>query len=282
MDTPEPIHPFDPAPTAYGQWGPPPANPSPMPGGKPPGGGMRRRTIIALCVGAAVLGAGGFLAIQALGANKKATTTTPSPSPANPARGRGGFGGRGGGTAGTISAIDGSTLTIDGLNGATVKVVTTGSTVVTSRVTGTVGDLTSGDHVTVVGAASGSSVAATVITDQNASTPAGAGRAGGLGGGFFPGAGAPADVVTGTVSGGNGSTVTITKGDGSTVSVSTSPATTIDIVKTIPVAGLATGETVRVIGSTAGDGTVTASTIDEGALGGGRGFGGFVPPPGQG
>jgi hypothetical protein len=86
--------------------------------------------------------------------------------------GVGGFGGgagaaaRGGFTAGTITAIDGSTLTVKLADGSSVTVNTSSSTAVTKSSTASVSDLASGDTVTVVGAKDANgAVTATRISD---------------------------------------------------------------------------------------------------------------------
>lgn len=316
MDTPEQVHPLDPAAvpplplderpgpipyqrpyegphqgpyegrgepgaSAFGQWAPEPGPTAATPGGPPSATGLRRRSMVAACLGAAVIGLGGFFAIQAASAHAKVTTGATASTSRPGFGGQGGaggpdFGGPGGGpggvTAGTLSAVNGSTLSVTTRSGAIVKVVTSGTTVVTQRVTGTVSDIQSGHHVLVLGTTSG---AAQQITDLGTATAV-QGPAGGPRGD---------DSASGTVAGISGSTLTLTKDDGSTLSMTTSPSTRVDLVRSIPVSSLATGETVRVMGTTASDGTVTAAVIDEGTAGGfgpgGPGFGSGAPggPP---
>jgi len=93
-------------------------------------------------------------------------------------------GGRGGLTAGTISSIDGDTITLKLADGSTVKVSTSGSTSVTKTSTAKVGDLAAGDTITVIGKADSSgNVTATRISE-------GDGGFGGFVGGARP-SGAP-------------------------------------------------------------------------------------------
>jgi len=78
-------------------------------------------------------------------------------------------GGRGGLTAGTISSIDGDTITLKLADGSTVKVSTSGSTSVTKTSTAKVGDLAAGDTITVIGKADSSgNVTATRISEGDA------------------------------------------------------------------------------------------------------------------
>ena len=74
-------------------------------------------------------------------------------------------------------------------------------------------------------------------------------------------------------------TFTVTGIDGTAVTVTTSSSTDVSITKTGSVSDLKVGDTVVVRGKTS-NGTITATTIREGALGGFGGFGG--PPPGAG
>ena len=95
-------------------------------------------------------------------------------------------GARGGFTAGTITAIDGGTITITETNGTTVKVSTTDSTTVTKSSTAKVSDLTTGETITVVGQPDSSGgVAATRISEGSV----------GFGGGF-PGGARPSGAPT--------------------------------------------------------------------------------------
>lgn len=97
-----------------------------------------------------------------------------------------GAGARGGFTAGTITGVDGSTITVKLADGSTVKVSTSASTKVTKTSTTSVNDLATGDTVTVVGAKDASgAVTATRISEGQL----------GLGGGFggrAPGTGSTA------------------------------------------------------------------------------------------
>jgi hypothetical protein len=99
----------------------------------------------------------------------------------------GGFGGGafGGGAAGTIVSISGDTIVLKETNGTKVTVTTSGTTSVTKTTKSSVSSLKAGETIRVIGATSGSTVKATIITE---------GATGGFGGGFRPG---------GTAGGGN-------------------------------------------------------------------------------
>jgi hypothetical protein len=167
------------------------------------------------------------------------------------------------GTVGTIASINGSTLTITTPSGSSVKVVTSASTTVTRASSGVVSDIRQGDRVVVAGSASGSTIAAERITDSGSTAtnpPAG------------PRGGNPR-LAAGTVSSINGSTLTITESDGTKVTVTTTGGTAVTTASSASVSDLAAGQTVEVSGTTASDGTVTATAIREGAVFRPGGFG---------
>jgi len=78
-------------------------------------------------------------------------------------------GARAGFTAGTITSIDGDTITLKRADGSTVKVSTSGSTTVTKTSKAKVTDLSAGDSITVIGQADASgNVTATRISEGDA------------------------------------------------------------------------------------------------------------------
>jgi hypothetical protein len=88
--------------------------------------------------------------------------------------GAGGFAG-GGFTAGTIVSVNGDTIVIKEANGTQATVTTTGTTTVTKTSKSTVGDLKTGETITVVGQADSSGN----VTANSISEGAGLGRFGG-------------------------------------------------------------------------------------------------------
>lgn len=103
-------------------------------------------------------------------------------------------------------------------------------------------------------------------TGTRATGAAGPG-AGGFGG--FGGAGGGATV--GTVKLVDGTTLYVQTSGGGITKVSTNPTTTVRITKDGTLKDLTPGTDVVVIGTAGSDGTVTARTVTEGGLGGGRG-----------
>lgn len=142
-----------------------------------------------------------------------------------------GLGGAGGGFAGgafagstptasgTLSAISGDDLTVTSTTGAKIRVVLTGSTIVTRTGEGSAGVLKVGDTVRVEGTkASNGTVTASSVT----ATAAGVSRGGGFAGLAGSGAGAAATASGGTPAAGSTTETTVRdggfSGDGSGVS----------------------------------------------------------------
>lgn len=246
---------------------------------------------------AAALGTAAIGVAAVVGANLASSSTQglAAAGQNGPGGGPGGFGGPGGrGGDGTIASIDGSTIKMTTQAGTTVNVVTSPSTTVTVSSTGASSDIKAGDNVRVTGTTSGTTVTADEITDSGTTAladgpgggrgfPPGGGAApngaaaptggaaannGGAGGpnGGFRGDGRPP--TSGVVKSVNGSSFTVTPTDGTTVTVATSSATTVTLVKPSTVQALKVGDTIEANGATATDGTVTASSIRSGALGG--------------
>jgi hypothetical protein len=144
-----------------------------------------------------VVGGVFFLNRSGSGSSNAVSASGTTPPAANPARAAG--------VAGTVSTVDGSTLTVKttangrfagggaagGTAGttptttptpSTVTVKTNSSTTVTEAVTATVGDLAVGDHVLAIGTSANGTVTAVSLTDTGATASNAAGRFGGGGG----------------------------------------------------------------------------------------------------
>lgn len=196
------------------------------------------------------------------------------------------------GLAGTVTSFDGSTLVLATRQGATVKVLTSGSTAVTKSVTATVGDIVPNDTVIVTGPQNpDGSYAATAIVDgtlgagagfggNRAGTPSprpsGAFGGGGFGGGGFGGGGGRRLGTAGTVAAINGATLTLTTAAGTTITVDTSSATVVTRTAQGALSDLAPNVAVTVTGPQNADGSYSATRITIGGP-----FGGGAAQPSQ-
>ncbi|MEZ5179968.1 MAG: DUF5666 domain-containing protein [Acidimicrobiales bacterium] len=305
-------------------WDPPPSATSPSNEATAPAGRTGWKQWAAAGAVAAVVAVGAGVGISLAGGGDGGSVAAAGPGGAAAVAGYGGPGGMGFpggmGTTGTISAIDGSTITVEATafgssETTTMTVETSGDTTVTESVAGTVSDLAAGDNVVVMGATADGVVTAERIVDSGDVAAAGPGmgprpdgdgdaQGGGTGMGL-PGrtasesgsgsssgapAGAPAGgpdgdrgvPTMGTISSIDGDTVVVATADGTKVTVKTSDATTVTVTRAISVEDLAKGDTIMVTGTTSGT-TVTAESIRKGELGMGRGFGGGpgqAPPAG--
>ncbi len=167
-----------------------------------------------------------------------------------------------------------------------MQVTTSGTTRVTLAKTVAVAAIAKGDRIFVTGAASGTTVTATRITDLGDATRAlpaggangppgdGEGRAGlgARGGANRVGGNAGGGFTAGTVASVGGGTIVVTTAGGTSTTVKTTATTVVTKDVEGTVSALKPGDTVRVIGTTSGNGSVTATAITEGA----GGFGGFA------
>ncbi len=264
---------------------------------------------------AAVVAVGAGVGISLAGGDDSSSVAARGPAAAAASGYGGDLTGRPGfpgamGTAGTITAIDGSTITVEAAAApggtstetSTVKVATTDETTVTESVSGSVDDLAEGDHVTVMGTtADGAVTAQRIVDSRDVESSFGGGGGGQMGtppslpdgaeqgslpdaptgtppSGGFPG-GAP---TAGTIASIDGDTVVVETSDGTKVTVTVTDDTEVSITEQISVGDLAEGDTVMVAGTTSGS-TVAAETIRKGELGGGGAFGGgpgMTPPAG--
>jgi hypothetical protein len=265
---------------------------------------------------AALVGVVGVVLMSRAGDDADAATDEPA---ADSATGFGPAGAGGRGAFGEVTAIDGSTLTVESGDPSgsttTLSVEASAETVITESVDGTVADLAAGDSVVVVGEETETGVAATSLVEGGG---AGLGFGGGPPGGggtppdgdlpedFEPPADAqppasgeipdgaePGDRPGGAPTGGftageivsiddTGLTVETDEGEQVQVTVSSNTTVTVTVERTL--ADIAVGDTISASGETDGS-VVTAETIRIGA-GGLPGAGGFPGargsvPPGQ-
>lgn len=203
--------------------------------------------------------------------------------------------------AGTVTKVDGGTLTVqEQPNNVAVTVTTSATTTVTTFAPGTLGDLAMGDVVALQGDKTGDTAytAKTIFNLRgfagggaarapsgsngaqgteaagspasgarnraggNASGGAASAPAGRAGGGLFPGLSGPTGRITKIDNG----TLTLQGFDGATMTVTTNPSTSVRTQATGVVSDIKTGDTVSVQGDPAGETTYAArAVIDLGA-----------------
>lgn len=261
--------------------------------------------VIASAVAAVVVIAGVFFIsrsdegseVVAAGTSEEVTSGSDQPQqgPAGPGREFGSGG------SGEVTAVDGDTLTIEAVDpdGATAAMTirTSGDTVVSEMVDGTVGDLSVGDDVVVMGEESESGVTARSISVGGG----GFGGAGGPNGGGGPPEGfeSPEDfeppegfepptdgerppgggggVAVGELVAIDSATMTLQTDEGETVIVELAEDVTVRITEARSVSDIEVGDTIRAVGDTEGD-EIQATEIVIGDLafgpGGRGGFGG--------
>jgi hypothetical protein len=267
------------------------------------GAGVVVIAVAAFFVTKSIAGSGG--STPAAATNGNGSTSNGSGFGSSGTGGNGNFQGRFPGASGEITAIDGTTLTLKDRQDQSVKVTTNDSTRITIEKTVAVADIAKGDRISVSGTQSGTTVAASRITimntqlrppgsgSQGGATPGGSGVGppGGFNGqGGPPGTGVngnssgsanrrpPGGFAFGTVTKIDGGTITISGFDGSTTTVTTTSSTTVTKSVLGSFSDLKVGQNVRAIGTTGSDGTVAATSVNEGS----GGFGFFGGRRGQG
>jgi len=214
------------------------------------------------------------------------------------------------GAHGTVTGVDGATVTIEDDEGTATTVTTDDETTVLDVAEGDAADVAEGDTVVVMGeTGDDEGVTARHVTDLGTLDPEALhlGGPGGPGGRGGPGMGredgaeaapdeAPDDeatppegerperlhmrATTGTVASVDGDTFTVTTDDGDVV-VTTTDETAVTVVTEIAVSDLAEGDTVAARGETDDEGTVAADVVIRGELEAGRpGFGPGLGGPG--
>lgn len=214
--------------------------------------------------------------------------TTPSPawsgSLGGSGFGHGSMGGRMGmipGVFGSVTAVNGATLTISGRQGfshasstpATVvyTVDASNATVKKDNATTTVASIAVGDTVAVRGTVSGTNVTATAIFDGVMPMMRG-GRGGpGMGGmgtstrtmPMSPITGNGQPVIAGSVSAISGNTLTVTNKSNVTYTVDVTNAKIVEGQSTIAVTGITVGDNVIIQGAVSGTSVTASSVIDQ-------------------
>ena len=181
------------------------------------------------------------------------------------------------GVVGRVTGVNGSSLSVqNAADNTTITVVTSGATVFTKLVAGTMNDLKMNDFVAVQGDKTGDNAyTARTITGTNAQANAGAAVGG------FPGAGGGRPAAMGTMTAGgaggangqivgritemSGDTVTLNGLDGSVITVMTTPMTKVQTTQSAALSDIKTGDSLIVVGERAGDNVTARLVTDQGA-----------------
>ena len=227
---------------------------------------MQNKKLILPLFAVALLGGAVTAGVVSL-ASAQTTTATTTTSSTNDHMGRG--------VAGTITAVNGSTITLTGKDGTTYTVDATKATISKTSTIDVTG-LSVGDTLMVGGTVSGSSVTADHIMDG--AMPTGMG---GKGPGAMDGKG---HGVMGTVTTVNGSTLTVTEKNGTVYTVDAANAKVMKGTEgskpaASTLSSVAVGDTVGVRGTVTGT-SVTATDIMDGVFGRGP-RGGMKNPSGS-
>ena len=176
------------------------------------------------------------------------------------------------GTTGTITSINGNTLSITNLQGNQVTVNVGDNTAIDKTVAGSLADLQPGVFLTVAGApdTNGNITATSImIRTQGFSTPPPGAtfapgtrttRPGNGTGSGFPNGGAGRGTL-GTLKSVNGNTLTLTTMQGSDVTVDVNDSTSIQKTIAGTISDLQQGESVTVMGTQDASGNITANVI---------------------
>lgn len=173
--------------------------------------------------------------------------------------------GRGPGINGTVTAVNGNTITVTqktGPNATTTTTYTVDATnakVLKNGTSSTVSNIAVGDMVMVQGTVNGTNVTATMIRD-------GIGRGQGWQqqtAAIVQGNGQP--VIAGSVTAINGNTLTVTNKSNVTYTVDASSAKIAKGGASVSLASVATGDSVIVQGTVNGTSVTASSVIDQGA-----------------
>lgn len=189
------------------------------------------------------------------------------------------FGMRGGmapGIFGTVTAVDGTTLTVTAkmrpspsstaATAGTVYTVDAGSAQVMKNGTSSaVSDIAAGDTVMIQGTVSGTNVTATMIRDGMGGMTGRRGAGTGKASSTPPIQGNGEPVVGGSITAISGTTLTVTNASNVTYTIDASQAKIVKNGTTTTISDVATGDNVVVQGTVNGTSVAASSVIDQGA-----------------
>ncbi len=202
-------------------------------------------------------------------------------------RGPGGYrmGGMRPAVVGTVSAVNGNSITVSGRQGmgsgaasVTYTVDATNAIVMKNNATSSVSNIATGDNVFVQGTVSGTNVTATIIRDgvgMRGAPGAQGGPRSASGTAPFVGNGNP--IVAGKVASINGDSVVITNSSNVSYTVDATNAKVVEGNTAASISNIAVGDTVVVQGTINGNAIAASTIIDRQA---GANSGGANPAPG--
>ncbi len=217
-----------------------------------------------------------LLATMATAIPALADTTTPTAQPIRGAWGQGIHGNRVNmkpAVFGTVSAVSGNTITVDGKQGfgtnavaITFTIDATNAKITKNNVVGTVSSILVGDTVMAQGTLTGTTLVATIIRDgqmgkgvrngpdnnQTGKTPP-----------VSPITGNGQPIVAGTVSSINGSTIAITNKSNVSYTIDTTNAKIVQGSNTISISNIVVGDMVIVQGTVNGNTIIASSVMDQ-------------------
>lgn len=167
-------------------------------------------------------------------------------------------------TSGTLEQVNGTQLVVKTPGGQTVTVTTNSHTTVSTEITGSLSDITDGMRVLVHGSPRGTTLAAqNVLANAAQLLPQRERPSGKIP--EPPKAGPGPGIAVGTVSDVHAGGFTVTGVAGGQVHVTTSAATVVETLAPSNVGQLRTGVHVIAVGQSGPQGTLAASTVDQGA-----------------
>jgi hypothetical protein len=247
---------------------------------EPPGPPGRRRYLPYAMLGVALaIAAGGYLAGHASAGTASGTQTVAADNAVNaylaqasvPAASAASCVTPRRGIAGTLKAVNGTTLTIARAGGGTVSVTTSPSTIIRRTVLGKTTDIKDGQVVAVQGTSSAQNA---IAAQQVALLPTGAGPRlrSPAGGGRLGGQAPKTGFAVGTVAKASNGTFTVDLPDGTSVAITTSSSTKVVSTVDAPLRDLVIGQPTVVLGNVNSDGSISATQVAQGTADLGFGF----------
>jgi hypothetical protein len=167
-------------------------------------------------------------------------------------------------TLGTLEQVNGATLMVRSWwsSGHLVTVTTSASTKISQVETGSLSGITDGAHVLVSGTNSGGGIAAQRVSIANSTEQAAPPKPpGGL-----PRGTVQIPLTSGTVADASAGGFTVITADGTRVPVTTSRSTSVFVVANVGVSQLRAGELTVAVGTAGPNGTLAATTVEQGVV----------------